>query len=98
MIGALARKLFGSSNERRIRSYQPPVDEINALEKQIEQLSAEELRARTEARRQELAEEKGLDDIPVPAFPTCRAPATRTLGQRHFDVQLLGGTMLPEAR
>ena len=63
MIGALARKLFGSSNERRIRSYQPRVDEINALEKQIEQLSDEELRARTEAFRQELAEEKGLDDI-----------------------------------
>src|SRR5437763_692079 len=98
MIGALARKLFGSSNERRIRSYQPRVDEINALEKQIEQLSDEELRARTEAFRQELAEEKGLDDILVPAFATCREAAKRTLGQRHFDVQLIGGMILHEGR
>jgi preprotein translocase subunit SecA len=98
MIGAVARKLFGSANERRIRSYQPRVDAINALEKEVEALSDEALRARTDAFKQQLAEGAGLDDILEPAFATVREAAKRTLGQRHFDVQLTGGMILHEGR
>ena len=98
MIGALARKFFGSSNERRIKTYQPRVDKINALEKELEKLSDQALRARSEDFRKQLAEGKTLDDILVPAFATCREAAKRTLGQRHFDVQLIGGMILHEGR
>src|SRR5215204_6534665 len=96
MIGAVARKLFGSSNDRRVRKYQPRVDAINALERELETLPDEDLRARTEAFRKELADGKTLDDILVPAFATVREAAKRTLGQRHFDVQLIGGMVLHE--
>src|SRR5882672_10547772 len=98
MIGAIARKLFGSANERRIRSYQPRADKINALEKSLEKLSDEALRARTEAFKQQLADGQTLDDVLVPAFATCREAAKRTLGQRHFDVQLIGGMILHEGK
>jgi preprotein translocase subunit SecA len=98
MIGAVARKLFGSSNDRRIRSYRPRVDEINALEAEVEKLSDEALRARTDAFRKQLAEGATLDDILAPAFATVREAAKRTLGQRHFDVQLIGGMVLHEGR
>src|SRR5215471_4832567 len=98
MIGALARKLFGSSNDRRVRKYQPRVDAINALEPEVEKLSDEGLRARTEAFKREVAEGASLDDILVPAFATVREAAKRTLGQRHFDVQLIGGMVLHEGK
>jgi preprotein translocase subunit SecA len=98
MIGAIARKLFGSSNERRIKSYLPRVAEINALESELEPLSDEELRARTETFKQQVAEGASLDDLLVPAFATCREAAKRMLGQRHFDVQLIGGMILHEGR
>jgi preprotein translocase subunit SecA len=98
MIGAVARKLFGSSNERRIRTYRPRVDAINALEKELEQLSDEKLRARTDAFKKQLAEGATLDDIRVPAFATVREAGKRALGQRHFDVQLIGGMVLHEGR
>src|SRR5215471_4100237 len=98
MIGAFARKLFGSSNERRIKNFMPRVAEINALEKELEGLSDDALRARTEDFKKQLADGKTLDDILVPAFATCREAAKRTLGQRHFDVQLIGGMILHEGR
>src|SRR5688572_24598326 len=98
MIGALARKIFGSSNERRIRAYQPRVDAINALEKELEKLSDDALRARTESFRKQLASGKSLDDILVPAFATVREASKRTLGQRHFDVQLVGGMVLHDGK
>jgi len=98
MIGAFARKLFGSSNERRIKNYLPRVAEINALEKELEGLSDEALRARSVDFKKQLAEGKTLDDILVPAFATCREASKRTLGQRHFDVQLIGGMILHEGR
>lgn len=98
MIGAVARKLFGSANDRRIRSYQPRVDEINALEKELEALSDVALRARTEEFKKQVAEGAALDDILVPAFATVREAAKRTLGQRHFDVQLIGGMILHEGK
>src|SRR5262245_40746328 len=96
MIGALARKLFGTPNDRRVKGYQSRVDAINALESEIEKLSDEALKARTEEFRKELASGKTLDDILVPAFATVREAAKRTLGQRHFDVQLIGGMVLHE--
>jgi preprotein translocase subunit SecA len=98
MIGAVARKLFGSANDRRIRSYRPRVEEINALEPELAQLSDEALRARTDAFKKQLAEGATLDDILVPAFATVREAGKRTLGQRHFDVQMIGGMVLHEGR
>src|ERR1700751_1027372 len=96
MIGALARKFFGSPNDRRIKGYQPRVNAINALEPEVAALSDEALKARTEEFRKQLAEGKTLGAILVPAFATVREAAKRTLGQRHFDVQLIGGMVLHE--
>jgi len=98
MLGAVARKLFGSANERRVRSYQPRVKAINALEPEVAALSDEALKARTADFKKQLAEGKTLDDILVPAFATVREAAKRVLGQRHFDVQLIGGMILHEGR
>ncbi len=93
-IGNLASKFFGNSNERRIRSFRPKVAEINALEDEIAALSDEALRARTDEFRAQLAGGAALDSLLVPAFATVREAAKRTLGQRHFDVQLIGGMVL----
>src|SRR3974390_97274 len=98
MIGAAPRKLSGSSNDRRIRAYRPRVEAINALEKELEQLSDEALRARTDAFKKQLADGASLDDILVPAFATVREAGKRALGQRHFDVQLIGGMVLHEGK
>src|ERR1700690_2886493 len=98
MIGAVARKLFGSSNDRRIRSYRSRVDEVNALESEIEKLSDEALRARTDEFKKQRPDGAPLDDILAPAFAPVREAARRTLGQRHFDVQLIGGIVLHEGR
>ena len=98
MLGAVARKLFGSANDRRIRTYRPRVATINALEPELEKLSDAELRARTEEFKKRVAEGESLDNILVPAFATVREAAKRTLGQRHFDVQLIGGMVLHEGR
>ncbi|QPF92280.1 preprotein translocase subunit SecA [Bradyrhizobium commune] len=96
MIGALARKFFGSSNDRRVKGYQSRVSAINALEPEVSKLSDEALKARTGEFKKQLAEGKTLDDLLVPAFATVREAAKRTLGQRHFDVQLIGGMVLHE--
>src|SRR6266699_5003610 len=98
MIGALARKFFGSANDRRIKGYQSRVDDINALEPEIAALSDEALKARTAEFRKALADGQTLDDILVPAFATVREAATRVIGQRHFDVQLIGGMVLHEGK
>ena len=97
-FGRFASKIFGSSNDRRVRSFGPRVEAINALEAEVEALSDEKLRARTELFRQELRDGRSLDDILVPAFATVREAAKRTLGQRHFDVQLIGGMALHEGK
>src|SRR5216117_1065937 len=96
MIGALARKFFGSANDRRVKGYQSRVNDINALEPELVGLSDEELKARTQMFRDELAAGTDVDDLLVPAFATVREAAIRTLGQRHFDVQLMGGMVLHE--
>ena len=95
-LGSIARKLFGSSNDRRLKTYNPKVAEINALEPEVEALSDEDLRARTVEFRRQLADGADLDSLIAPAFATVREAAKRTLGQRHFDVQLVGGMVLNE--
>jgi len=94
VVAAIARRIFGSVNDRRVKKLQPKVDAINALEDEIVKLSDDELRARTEQFRTEYANGKSIDDLMVPAFATVREAAKRTLGQRHFDVQLIGGMVL----
>ena len=98
MIGAVARKIFGSANDRRVRAYQPRVAAINALEEKLAGLTDEQLRARTDELKAKVAGGASLDDILVDAFATVREAAKRTLGQRHFDVQLIGGMILHEGR
>ncbi|HUF44204.1 MAG TPA: preprotein translocase subunit SecA, partial [Aestuariivirgaceae bacterium] len=100
MLGltALATKVFGSSNERKLKRYQATVGEINALEAEVAKLSDEELRARTGRFRDEVAAGRGVEELLAPAFATVREAARRTLGQRHFDVQLVGGMTLHEGR
>jgi preprotein translocase subunit SecA len=96
MLGALAKKIFGSSNDRRLKTFNPKVAAINALEPELAGLTDEALRARTDMLKAELAAGKTIDDILVPAFATVREAAKRSLGQRHFDVQLVGGMVLHE--
>ncbi|MEI7803712.1 MAG: preprotein translocase subunit SecA [Hyphomicrobiales bacterium] len=98
MIGAVARKFFGSANERRIKTYGSRVDAINALENELAGLSDEALRARTAEFKAQVAAGASLDDLLVPAFATVREAGKRTLGQRHFDMQLIGGMVLHEGR
>src|SRR6266849_3851903 len=94
MIGAIARRLFGSANDRFVKSLQPLVDAINTAEPTLVAMSDDELRARTGALKARIAAGETLDDILVDAFATVRETAKRVLGQRHFDVQLLGGVVL----
>ncbi len=98
MIGALAKRLFGSSNDRIVKSLRKTVDAINAMEPALEALSDEALRARTPELRQRLAAGASLDDLLVEAFATVREASKRTLGQRHFDVQLIGGMVLHQGK
>ncbi|RWF55097.1 MAG: preprotein translocase subunit SecA [Mesorhizobium sp.] len=93
-FGGLARKVFGSSNDRRIKSTRPRVEAINAMENEMRALSDAELTARTEKFRQDVANGATLDDLLVPAFATVREAARRVLGMRPFDVQLIGGMVL----
>ncbi|MDG4880913.1 preprotein translocase subunit SecA [Mesorhizobium sp. WSM4884] len=93
-LGALARKVFGSSNDRRVKSTRPRVEAINGLENEMRALSDAELAGRTEKFRQDLANGASLDDLLVPAFATVREAARRVLGMRPFDVQLIGGMVL----
>ena len=97
-FGAVASKLFGSANDRKLKKYAPLVAEINALEPDTVALSDEALRARTVDFRKRLEQGAELDDLLPEAFATVREAAKRTLGQRHFDVQLAGGMVLHEGR
>ena len=94
MLASFAKKIFGSSNDRRLKGFAPKVAAINALEPEIAKLSDDEIRAQTDKFRAELAAGKSLDDLLAPAFATVREAARRALGQRHFDVQMIGGMVL----
>ena len=98
MIGALAKRLFGSANDRVIKSLKKTVDAINALEPELEGLSDADLRARTDRFRERLAAGETLDELMIEAFATVREASKRTLGQRHFDVQLTGGMVLHQGK
>ena len=98
MLLALAQKIFGSSNDRSLKSYYKHIAPINALEPEFEKLSDAELRGKTEEFRARLAKGESLDSLLHEAFATVREAAKRTLGQRHFDVQLVGGAVLHSGR
>ena len=98
MLSALAKTLFGSENDRVLKKMQASVDAINALEPELEKLSDEELVARTPWLQGRIKNGETLDDLLVDAFATVREGSKRTLGQRHFDVQLLGGIVLHEGK
>jgi len=93
-LGGLARKIFGSANDRRIKSLRPRVAAINALEAEMKALSDEALRGKTAEFRTEIANGRDLDDLLVPAFAVAREAARRAIGLRPFDVQLIGGMVL----
>src|SRR3954454_10584999 len=93
-LGGSDRQIFGSSNDRRVKSLRPRAAEISALEPEISKLSDAELRAKTDEFRQTLAGGAPLDSILVPAFAVVREAAKRAIGLRPFDVQLIGGMVL----
>src|SRR4249920_1586319 len=97
-FGALASKVFGSSNDRKLKKCPPLIAAINKLEPEVAALSDEALRARTDAFRARVKDGTPLEDLIPEAFATVREAAKRTLGQRHFDVQLMGGMILHEGR
>ncbi len=94
MMNSLMKAVFGSSNDRYVKSIGKIVNQINALEPQLQQFSDEELRAQTDKFRAQLADGKTLDDILPEAFATVREASVRVLGMRHFDVQMIGGIVL----
>ena len=95
---SLLTKVFGTKHERDIKKLQPIVDQINALEPSIKRLSDEQLRAKTDEFKARLADGQTLDDLLVEAFAVVREAAVRTLGQRHYDVQLMGGIVLHQGK
>jgi len=96
MLGfsGIAQRFFGSANERKLRPFAARVPEINALEPKFAALSDAQLRDMTPAFKERLAKGETLEDILPEAFAVVREAAKRTLGQRHFDVQLIGGMVL----
>lgn len=96
MLGFL--KIFGDENTKTLRRYQPLVDKINALEPAFAALSAEELKKKTAAFKEQLGQGTTLDALLPEAFAAVREAAKRTLGQRHFDVQLIGGMILHDGK
>ncbi|HAH11655.1 MAG TPA: preprotein translocase subunit SecA, partial [Alphaproteobacteria bacterium] len=97
-LKSLAKRFFGNSNDRILRTYQARVPQINALEASISALSDDALRGRTGELREKLALGMPLDKLLPDAFATVREAAKRTLGQRHFDVQLIGGMVLHDGK
>ena len=94
-------KLFsrlGDSNDKELRRLQPLIDRVNELEADFERLSDEELRAKTGEFRARLKDGAALDELLPEAFAAVREAAKRTLGQRHYDVQLLGGIVLHQGK
>ncbi len=94
MLTWVAKKIFGTANERAVRRMQPRVVAIGALEESLKKLSDAELQAKTPALKQKLENGATLDDVLVEAFAVCREASRRVLGMRHYDVQLLGGQVL----
>ncbi|MDK4679542.1 preprotein translocase subunit SecA [Kingella negevensis] len=98
MLTSIAKKIFGSRNDRLLKQYRKKVEKINALENEIKALSDDELKAKTAKFKQRLADGSTLDDILPEAFAVCREASRRVLGMRHFDVQLIGGMVLHDGK
>jgi preprotein translocase subunit SecA len=98
MITNFLTKIFGSKNERELKKIQPIVEKVNAFEPQIQAMSDEKLKAQTELFKERLNNGETLDDILPEAFATVREASVRSLGMRHFDVQLIGGVVLHEGK
>lgn len=94
MLGKIAKTIFGSANERFVKKQNKIVQKINSLEPEMSALSDEELKAKTDEFRTRIKEGETLDDLLPEAFAVVREAAKRTLGQRHYDVQLIGGIVL----
>ena len=99
MFASLAKKLFGSKNDRELKKIDPIVRQINELEPQMKALNDEEMRSKTlEFRNRLLSNGETEDDLLPEAFALVREASVRTLGMRHFDVQLIGGTVLHQGK
>ena len=94
MLTTALKAIFGSRNDRLLKEYRKAVVTINALEAGLSKLTDEQLQAKTPELRQRLANGADLDDIAIEAFAVTREAAKRVIGQRHFDVQLIGGIAL----
>ena len=94
MLNELLGKVFGSQHERDVKRMEPTVAEINALEPEMQALSDEALRAKTDELKAQVADGAKLDDLLVPAFAVAREGAVRAVGMRPYDVQLIGGIVL----
>lgn len=98
MMGSIAKKLFGSRNDRVVKSYAKIVDQVNALEDSYGQLSDEDLKGKTAEFRLRLDNDESLDSLIPEAFATVREAGKRVMGMRHYDVQLIGGMVLNDGR
>lgn len=98
MLQSIAQRFFGSANDREVKRLQAMVGEVNAMEPDIEKLTDDELRARTEDFKKRFVDGESLDDMLIEAFATVREGSKRTLGQRHYDVQMLGGMVLHQGK
>src|SRR5207244_1676159 len=98
MIDLILKKIFGTKHERDVKRVLPTVAAINALEPELQRLDDAALRAKTDELRGRLGEDADVEEVLEEAFAVCREAARRTLGMRHFDVQLIGGMMLHEGK
>ncbi|MGB8951392.1 MAG: preprotein translocase subunit SecA [Candidatus Aminicenantales bacterium] len=98
MVKWLLTKIFGTKTERDLKKLQPSVAAINALEASIQKLSHSQLQAKTAEFKEKLSQRATLDDILLEAFAVVREAARRTVGMRHFDVQLMGGIVLHQGK
>jgi len=98
MIGNVLKKVFGSKNERELNKLKPVVEQINALEPEMQALSDDQLRAKTQALKERIDKGATLDELLPEAFAVVREASVRTLKMRHFDVQLIGGIVLHQGK
>jgi preprotein translocase subunit SecA len=98
MLNKLAKTIFGDPNERELKRHREVVETINAFEPQMQALSDEALKAKTDEFRQRVAAGEALDDVLPEAFAVVREASVRTIGQRHFDVQMIGGIVLHQGK
>src|SRR5258707_20657 len=91
-------KIFGDANEKKIKSLQPIVEKINSFEPELQKLSDQGLKEKTQELKERLKNGQTLDDLLPEAFALVREAAKRTLNQRHFDVQLIGGMILHQGK